>query len=126
KTGYKKPSGSDKLLKPNLLDDLLKSGVKYNPDDVVMVGKDSSGKLLWLEKGNDKAGLKHIINGHVEDFNAKGIQDIPNFLHDTLKINPIKQGTGPKGPYSVYIIDGQKYTLAYGKNGFVVSFYPSK
>ncbi|WP_083571663.1 hypothetical protein, partial [Enterococcus moraviensis] len=121
-----KGSGANKLLKPDLLDELSKSGVKYNPDDVIMVGKDSSGKLLWLEKGNDKAGLKHIINGHVEDFNAKGIQDIPNFLQDTLKINPIKQGTGPKGPYSVYVIDGQKYTLAYGNNGFIVSFYPSK
>lgn len=79
-----------------------------------------------MEKGDDKAGLKHIINRHLEDFNAKGIQDIPNFLQDTLQKNPIKQGTGPKGPYAVYVIDGQKYTLAYGNNGFVVSFYPSK
>ncbi|MBC1549611.1 hypothetical protein HCJ28_06600 [Listeria sp. FSL L7-1434] len=91
-----------------------------------MIGKDSSGKLLWLEKGNDKAGLKHIVNGHAENFNAKGIQDIPKFLHDTLKINPIEQGIGPKGPFSVYSINGQKYTLAYGNNGFIVSFYPSK
>lgn len=40
-------------------------------------------------------------------FSAESIQDIPGFLNDTLKIRPIKQGTGPKGPYSVYIIDGQ-------------------
>jgi hypothetical protein len=123
---YKKTGGFNKLLEPDLLDELSKSGVKYNPDDVVMIGKDSSSKLLWLEKGNDNAGLKHIMNGHAADFNVKGIQDIPNFLHDTLNINPIKKGTGPKGPYSIYIIDGQKYTLAYGNNGFVVSFYPSK
>ncbi|MGG5342789.1 hypothetical protein IGI58_001256 [Enterococcus sp. AZ020] len=125
-TAGKKSGGTNNLLNPSLLDELSKSSVKYNPNNVVMVGKNSSNKLLWLEKGNNKAGLKHILNGHVKDFSAKGIQDIPNFLHDTLKANPIKQGTGPKGPYSVYIIDGQKYTLAYGNNGFVISFYPSK
>lgn len=80
----------NKLLEPSLLEELSKSDVQYNPDHVIMIGKDSSNKLFWFEKGKDKAVLKHIVNGHIEDFNAKGVQDIPSFLHDTLKIKPIK------------------------------------
>lgn len=117
---------TSKFKDKNLLDELSNSGVKYNKNDVVVVGKDTTGKLLWLEKGNNKAGLQHIENRHLSDFNSKNIQNIPEFLHDTLKLNPIEQGLSPKGAYSIYIIDGKKYTLAYGTNGFVVSFYPSK
>jgi len=43
-----------------LLDD---AKVKYNKNDVLFVTRDSSGQLVWLEKGNPSAGLEHILNG---------------------------------------------------------------
>lgn len=46
------------------MEELANSGVKYNPDDVVMITKIPDRKLLWLEKGNANAGLKHIIEKH--------------------------------------------------------------
>ena len=55
-----------------LLDELAKSGVKYNPNDVQAVTKMVDGKLVWLENGNSKAGLEHVMN-HADDFAAKGI-----------------------------------------------------
>ena len=27
--------------------------------------------MIWLEKGNDNAGLNHILKKHSEDFSAK-------------------------------------------------------
>ena len=48
----------------NLLKELAESGVKYNSDDVVTVMRNSDGKLMWLEKGNGTAGLKHILERH--------------------------------------------------------------
>ncbi|MBC2235412.1 hypothetical protein HCA79_11325 [Listeria seeligeri] len=120
----KKASGVNELLDKKLLDELAASGVKYNPEDVVMITKAPDGKLLWLEKGNGKAGLKHIVDGHAADFEAKGIKDIPSFLNEVLKAKPIKTGVGKNGPFADYLVNGVKYRVAYGTNGFIVSFYP--
>lgn len=111
-------------LDKKLMDRLIESGVKYNADDVVMVTKNANGKLLWLEKGNSSAGLKHIVDGHVADFTAKGVNDIPKFLNEVLKTIPAKVGTGAKGPFAEYIVNGTRYRVVYGTNGYIVSFYP--
>ena len=106
------------------MDELAASGVKYNPENVVMITKTPEGKLLWLEEGNSKAGLKHIVDGHAVDFKAKGIKDIPAFLNEVLKTIPTKSGVGKNGPFAEYLINDTKYRVAYGTNGFIVSFYP--
>ncbi len=109
----------------NLLKELEKSGVKYNAEDIVMITKTPDGKLLWLEKGNATSGLQHIKSSHSADFLAKGVNDIPSFLKQVLQNTPINSGIGAKGPYAVYNVNGNTYTVAYGSNGYVVSFYPS-
>lgn len=53
--------------------ELANSGVKYNADKVVAVVKNSDGKLMWLEEGNEKSGLNHILERHADQFAAKGI-----------------------------------------------------
>ena len=88
-----------------------------------MVTKTDDGKLLWLENGNASAGLKHIVNGHAADFTAKGISDIPSFLNQTLQNTPINTGMGTGGPFADYLTNGSTYRVAYGTNGFIVSFY---
>ncbi|MBC2095858.1 hypothetical protein HCJ53_06080 [Listeria welshimeri] len=120
----KKASGANKLLKPDLLDELSKSGVKYNPDDVIMVTKNAEKDLLWLEYGNNKAGLNHIEVRHATDFSKRGIKNIPEFIHDMLKNKPISIVESSKGMNATYLINGKKYLIAYGKNGFIVSVYP--
>ena len=47
--------------------------------------KDSSGKIIWLEKGHlggKPSGLAHIMDAHEPNFNAKGIAstDISDFV----------------------------------------------
>nr|WP_249121426.1 T7SS effector LXG polymorphic toxin [Streptococcus equi] len=114
------------LKDPQLMRQLAASGYKYNVDEIILVAKNSDGMLIWLETGTDKAGLQHILIRHSDDFRNIGIQNIPNFLDSTLELTPIKSGIGSRGRFSVYEIDGRRYTLAYGNNGFIVSFYPSK
>lgn len=111
-------------LNPDLLDELASSGVKYNPDDVIMVTKNVEGKLMWLEKGNSKAGLEHILAGHEEHFANKGIKDIPDFLQYLLNTEPLKIGSNKRGFFAEYVFANNKYRVAYGTNGFIVSFYP--
>ncbi|EKF1959362.1 hypothetical protein OYM88_001830 [Listeria monocytogenes] len=120
----KKASGNNKLLKPDLLDELSKSGVKYSPDDVTMVTKNTAEDLLWLEYGNNKAGLTHIEIRHAADFSKRGIKNIPEFIYDMLKKEPISIIESSRGVNAIYLINGKKYLIAYGKNGFIVSVYP--
>ena len=112
-------------MKPrDLIDELIASGNKCNIDDIVYITKTTEGKLLWLEKGNSTAGLQHIIERHANDFSAKGFDNIPQLLSNVLKTKPIKIGSSSKGFYANYILNENVYRLAYGTNGFIVSFYP--
>ena len=115
-------------LDPLLMQELEESGAKYTKEDVVLITKTPEGKLVWLEKGNESAGLQHIIKGHVSDFAERGIaeSEIPGFLNDMLKTKPIKTGQNASGPFSEYIVNNKKYIIAYGTNGYIVSFYPMR
>ncbi len=108
------------------MDELANSGVKYNPDDVVMVTKTPDGKIMWLENGNSSSGLQHINDGHAADFANRGVNDIPGFLNKTLQETPVKTGMTNSGPFAEYLIDGKMYKVGYGTNGYIVSFYPIK
>ncbi len=89
-----------------------------------MVAKNSGGKLMWLENGNSKAGLTHILERHAYDFASQGINNIPKLLNDVLKTNRINTGSNAKGLFADYIFSENTYRIAYGTNGFIVSFYP--
>lgn len=113
-------------LKPEaLMDELRSSGVKYTPEDVMMVTKTENG-IMWLEKGNDTAGWKHITR-HAEDFSNSdlAVDDLPQVLQHILQSEPtrapIKEA---RGYNAIYSYKGQQYLIAYGTNGFIVSFYP--
>lgn len=112
------------LTPKNLMCELAISGVKYSPNDVIMVTKNADGKLLWLEKGNSASGLTHILERHKEDFASKGIVDIPQLLYDVLQTASIKTGGNSKGLFADYKFDRNTYRVAYGTNGYIVSFYP--
>ncbi|WP_238595415.1 hypothetical protein [Streptococcus suis] len=65
------------LKRPELMEELANSGYKYDVDAVILVNKNTDGKLLWLEKGTSKAGYDHIVLRHGDDFENLGITDIP-------------------------------------------------
>ena len=120
--------GTSKFIDPKLMDELAASGVKYNPDAVQMVTKNQDGVLMWLETGSESAGLTHIMK-HEADLLAKGVDvtDIPGFIkNDILSQVPTLVGRNAKGPYAEYLVNGQKFRLAYGDNGFIVSLFPIK
>ena len=115
---------------PELLDDLAKSGVKYNPDDVIAVTKTADGKLVWLENGSSSAGLEHIMT-HADDFAAKGISknQIQDLVMEALNKGEIVayQGRGQGRPIYEVIFNGEKQRVAItvGNNGFIVGANPS-
>ncbi|MCL2399814.1 MAG: hypothetical protein FWC91_08750, partial [Defluviitaleaceae bacterium] len=120
------PQIPNELRPQHLMEELAQSGVRHNPDDVIMVVRTPDGKLLWLETGNSNAGLKHIVDRHASDLASKGIpeRDIPKFMQQMLQTSPIRTGAGGSGPFADFQIGNDIFRVAYGTNGFIVSFYP--
>ena len=47
-----------------LISEVQANGEKISPDKVVLITRDPNQNIVWMEKGNDRAGLEHIINNH--------------------------------------------------------------
>lgn len=108
--------------------------VKFKKEDVLFVTRDKTGQLIWLEKGNDSAGLEHILKHKFDFYNTVKIKedDIPEYLRKAITYgvvvkNKVKMIHGRQGYERVYKYDSKYYILAgIGLNGFVVSAYPTK
>ncbi len=125
--------------KTALIQELESNGIKFSEKDMVFITKDKTGQTVWLEEGNNSAGLKHIIDGngttkgHAEDFkNAFGItkSQIPTYLEKvitqgTVVSNTLKPIGNRMGYERVYYYKGNYHVVTgIGDNGFIVSAYP--
>ena len=113
-----------------LVDELVSSGEKCTPENIVAITKDSSGRIVWLETGNDRAGLNHIIDEHGSQFHDKGIsnEEIPNYVMEAIHQGNIAGYQGKKNPRTIYefVYEGKKQRIAIsiGPNGFIVGANP--
>ncbi|KFA57258.1 hypothetical protein [Mageeibacillus indolicus] len=124
---YKNTKGA---LKPeHLMDELRRSGVKFNEEDVVMITKTKKNELVWLEQGDDIVGLEHIIKRHSNNLKeAFGVnkEQIPSFIKSVIENGRLvsSRENGMKIT-KIYDYGGKYYVLcALGTNGFIVSVYP--
>lgn len=110
----------------HLIDELAKNGVKFTPENIVAIARDSSGRIIFLETGTSKAGLAHIIGEHGSEFAAKGIPEaqIPEFVMRAVTEGTQVglQGRPPGRPIYQLIFNDKVYKVAVtvGINGFVV------
>jgi len=122
------PAAGPVATRESLLGDLAKGGVRHSPDKVVVIGRDASGKVVFLEQGNAKAGLQHIVDAHGADFARRGIpvEQVPDaVLAAATRGRPVgMQGTRP-----IYEVEfnGQTHRIAVtvGDNGFIVGANPA-
>lgn len=119
-------------MKKEYLNELLSLGVKCNINDIIFITKDKSGQLVWLETGNENAGLIHIINRHNTDYvNLFGPEvNISSVICEIITNGKIISShdvirNGNKGYEKIYDFQGNHYMLsAIGDNGFIVSSFP--
>ena len=115
---------------PALLDQLALSGVKVTPGDVVAIEKIPSGQIVWLEAGDQKSGLQHIVSDHGSEFSNIGVseRDIPGVLMRALSEGRIIGSQGKDRPIYETTINGQSYEIAItvGSNGFIVGANPAR
>ena len=117
--------------KASLLKEMTSQGIKYTPENIVQVAKDFNGKIVFLETGNNKAGLQHIINEHAKDFANIGVSEaqIPNVVMNAVSEGKVvgyqEKGTGR--PIYETVINGEVHRLAItvSSNGFMVGANPA-
>jgi filamentous hemagglutinin len=117
---------SPKMTREELISS-LPAGTKITPEKVIDIRQVPDGRVVWLETGNDAAGLQHIYKRHEEDFISKGI---PREEISTVVMNALEEGNivGKNGTASVYrtVYNGveQHIAIGIGSNGFVVRANP--
>lgn len=114
-----------------LIDEVIAKGEKISPDKVVLITREPSGRIVWLEEGDARAGLQHIIDRHGHEFNGKGIAnaDIPSFVLEAIHQGNIVGTQGKKDPPRMiyeFIYNGVKQRIAVqvADNGFIVGANP--
>jgi hypothetical protein len=130
-----KETGGGGGQKETLLKELAENGVKHNADDIIRIARGPDGKIVFLEKGNSRAGLQHIIEAHADDFARRGVpQDqIPDLVMTAVTEGKIvgSQGKGRAsgGGRAIYEVTygGKKHYVAVsvGNNGFIVGANPA-
>lgn len=117
----------------NILGQLSLLGVKFNTRDLIFAIKDSKGQIVWLEKGNEFAGMKHIIERHAADFaNKHGVnkENLSEHIKNVISNGKIEYSRlvkkGSSAGYEKLISYKDKfYTMAgIGTNGYLVTCYP--
>lgn len=112
-----------------LLKELAANGVKHDPDKVILIGKNGDGKIIFLESGNAKAGLQHVMD-HADQFADIGVprEKVGQFVFDAATTGKIVgyQGKGAGRPIFEFLFEGQPYKVAVtvGNNGFIVGANP--
>lgn len=110
-----------------LLTELANKGIAHTPADILNIGRNSVGKIIFLEKGNAKAGLQHILN-HADEFATVGIpkSDIANVVFEAATKG--KQ-VGMQGSRSIYEImykgETKNIAVTVGNNGYIVGANPT-
>lgn len=113
-----------------LIDEVISHGDKIDPDKVLMITRDPSGKIVWMEEGNSRSGLQHIIEAHGSEFNGRGIanQDIPNYVLEAVYQGNIVGYQGKRNPRAIYefVYNGvtQRVAVQVGCNGYIVGANP--
>jgi hypothetical protein len=111
--------------------ELQAKGIKCNPNDIIEIGYDMNEKLIFLEKGNEKAGLTHIIDRHSEDFGGIGVEigEIADVVFEAAIKGTSLGQQGIKLTREIFQIihNGEKKNIAItiSSNGFIVGANPS-
>ncbi|GJM52881.1 hypothetical protein RCZ16_11980 [Capnocytophaga catalasegens] len=76
---------------------MKKAETKFTEGNLIWVFKNKNGKIIFLEKGNQKGGFEHILK-HKKEFLDKGIKEdeISDFIMKVLKEGKIIGYQGKK------------------------------
>lgn len=111
--------------------ELTAANTKFTPSALVATGRTPNGQVVFMETGNSRAGLQHIVERHAGDFAKIGVSEsqIPSVVMRAVTEGRIVgyQGTGQgRGVYEIQLNDSnQRIAVTVGNNGFIVGANPA-
>jgi hypothetical protein len=90
-----------------------------------------TARIEWLETGNARAGLQHILVDHEQDFANVGIsaEEIPAAIQEALTKGKVigYQGRDTTRPIYQVMFQGTKQHIAItvGDNGYIIGANPN-
>ena len=111
---------------PALIDELVGNGVKVTPTGLMRIQKLNDGQIVFLERGNSRSGLQHIVERHGAQFSKAGIPEtkVADFLMDALKNGRIVGYQGRSNTRPIYEVNYEgrvlRVAITTSSNGYVV------
>lgn len=108
--------------------ELAQQNIKHTPEKIIGITRNPEGKIIFLEQGNSRAGLQHIVEAHGTDFVNKGIMisEIPDLLMTAVKQNNVVGIQGRSRTVFLVEFKDKSYDVAIeiSRNGFIVGANP--
>lgn len=111
-----------------LITEIEQAGIKYSRDRILRIGKDANNKIVFLETGNGRSGLQHIVENHKDEFRDRGIteEQIPDLVMSAIILGSIVGYQSENRPIYEVIFNGKPQWVAVtvSNNGYVVCANP--
>jgi len=110
-----------------LMRELARDGVKHTPDDIVRIARAPNGRIVFLEQGTDKSGLRHIVNRHGDDFQNQGILEsqIADYVMKAVIEGSLVGRQGSRLIYEFTYNDQTRWVaVTVSSNGYIVGANP--
>lgn len=121
---------SDMFSYDELIAELAQAGIKHTVADIICIDRTPDSRIVFLERGNDRSGLRHIIQEHGWQFAELGIVEdrIPAVIMIAVTQGKLigYQGKGTTRAVYCFMLDGREQMIAVtiGSNGYIVGANP--
>jgi hypothetical protein len=109
-----------------LIDELAQRGVKHTPENIVAIGRDPGGRIVFLETGSPSAGLEHILLKKTQ-YAKQGVGEdhVAEYVFTAVTKGRVV-GMQRTRPIYEFQWNGATHRLAVdvGDNGFIVGANP--
>jgi hypothetical protein len=114
--------------KAALIAELQQAKIRHSPDKIIRITKLPNGKIVFLETGNLRSGLQHILTNHTPEFADRGISEdqIPDAVMTAVINGSIMGYQGVDRPIYEVTFNGRTQLIAVtvGSNGYIVGANP--
>ena len=109
-----------------LIQQLEQRHEKITRENIMRIEQLPSGKIVWLETGNERAGFEHILK-HLKEFEKQGLpeHELADYIMDALKNGELVGKQGAREIYEVtYNGITRRVAITVSDNGFIIGANP--
>ncbi|MCY7341943.1 MAG: WXG100 family type VII secretion target [Pseudonocardia sp.] len=123
------PAGTPEAERRELLAQVAAAGHKIDPNETLHIVRAPDGRIVWLEKGNGRSGLSHMLRAErIAQFAGRGVRPeevstlAPRAITEGTRLGPVRDGgVAYDVPFGDSRID---IVVVVGSNGYIVTAYP--